>query len=234
MDWKTLDSLIQDHYSTLSPTQVETVSKELLEALNDKNTKPLQALKVAYILTLLQLKLSEPDKAKAAQFTRHFETILQHEIETTEMNPAEQAPAHLLYVRKLAEHYLHHLMMVAELSDSKLVMKKLQTIRLKNHQALLNAQGSGAGLWEKEQRHIAGYFRKHYLFFGLLLTFALYFSWTSFWHLSDFAMNQWVYSEFDISSVSFMIRDSLLLIFSASMIWAFIGYQKDISAEEKN
>lgn len=231
MDWKTLDSVIQDHYSTLSDEQVERLSKELLEALNNTETKPLQALKVAYVLALLQLKKAQSDKTKALQFANYFETILRHEIQTTELHPSEHAPAHLLYVRKLAEHYLHHLLMVSEFSQSKNVMKKLHAIRMSNHSALLNLQQTGAGLWRQEERRIQHYFRKHYLFFGLLLTFALYFSWMSFWELSDAIVMQWAYSEFSADSISYLIKDALLLIFSTGMVWAFIRYQS-VRAED--
>lgn len=225
MDWKALDSVIQDHYSTLSDKQVETLSKELLEALNDKGTKPLQALKVSYVLALLQLKKIHADKVKALQFANYFETIFQHEIQTTEQHPSAQAPAHLLYVRKLGEHYLHHLMMVSELSQAKSVTKKLHALRMKNHGALLNLKQTDSSLWKKEERRIQSYFRKHYLFFGLLISFALYFTWTSFWELSDTIMMQWVYSEFSVDSIGFLVRNSLLLFFSAGMVWAFVRYQ---------
>lgn len=225
MDWKALDSVIQDHYSTLSDEQVESLSKELLEALNDKGTQPLQALKVSYVLALLQLKKSQADKVKALQFANYFETIFQHEIQTTEQHPSDRAPAHLLYVRKLAEHYLHHLMMVSEWSQAKNVTKKLHALRMKNHGALLSLQQTDASLWKKEERRIQNFFRRHYLFFGLLLTFALYFTWTSFWELSDTLMMQWVYSEYSVDSVGFLIRNSLLLFFSAGTVWAFVRYQ---------
>jgi len=231
MDWKTLDELIQDNYSLIGADRAEEVSKELLQALNDGTTKPLQAAKVAYVLTLLQLKQEIVDQTKALQFLSYLDTILTHEISTAESDSSSQATGHLVYVRKLSEHYFHHLMVVAEFHSAKKVLKKLQSLRLKNHDALLSLQKAGSGLWHREVQKINRLFRKHYVFAGLLVTCSVFFAWTSFWDLSDFAMMQWVYSEYSVDSVSGLAHEALLLLFSLSIIGGFVAYQSDTEME---
>lgn len=230
MDWKALESLIHDHSESLDQEQVQALSAELLTSVASE-TKPLQAAKVAYVLVLLQLKSKTPDQAKASQFVQYLETILRHEIRETEISDKETAPAHLIYIRKLTEHYLHHLLMVSEAVGQKQIMKKIQKLRNENHDELLRIQNPLHSFWKKEQRMIKRSVGKHYLLAGFLLSIALYFSWTTFWGLSDFALSQWIYTEFSADSMSFLIRESLLLVFSLAFVGAFVKYQG--AAEEE-
>ena len=224
MDWKALEALVHDHSEALDPEQVQALSSELLSSISSE-TKPLQAVKAAYVLVLLQLRSQKPSQEKATQFLLYMDTILQHEIRETAMSEKESAPTHLLYVRKLAEHYFHHLLMVAEMSRAKKLMKKIQSLRNTNHSELLKIQNPLQSFWRKEQKLIQRAVQKHYLFAGFLLSIALYFAWTTFWELSDFAMSQWVYTEYSADSISFLMREGLLLIFSLSFVWAFARYQ---------
>lgn len=233
MDWKVLESLIHDHTERLESEKVQALSTELLTSVATE-TKPLQAAKVAYALVLLQLKSQSPDQEKAAQFIQYLETILNHEIRETEVSAKESATTHLVYIRKLAEHYFHHLQMVAEASGQKKLLKKLQKLRTENHDALLKIQNPLQSFWRKEQRMIRRAVCKHYLLAGFLLSVALYFSWTTFWELSDFALSQWIYTEFSADSLSFLIREGLLLIFSVAFIGAFLKYQGNGEEEEES
>jgi len=233
MDWKVLESLIHDHSEQLEPEQVQALSTELLTSVASE-TKPLQAAKVAYVLVLLQLKSQSPDQDKAAQFLQYLETIVKHEIRETEVSPKESAARHLVYIRKLTEHYLHHLQMVAEAVGQKKLLKKLQHFRRENHAALLKIQNPLQSFWRKEQRMIRKAVCRHYLLAGFLLSVALYFSWTTFWELSDFALSQWIYTEFSADSLSFLIREGLLLVFSVAFIGAFLKYQGSGEEEEES
>jgi hypothetical protein len=226
MDWKTLESLVHDHSEVLAPERVQELSNELLSSVSTE-TKPLQAVKVAYVLVLLQLRLEKPDQSKAVQFLDYLENILQHEIQQSEEKQHQNEPsrAHLIYVRKLTEHYFHHLLMSAELAEAKKVSKKIHAFRKKNHDELMKIQNPLHSFWKKEQKLIQRAVSKHYLFAGFLLSIALYFSWTTFWELSDFAMSQWVYTEYSADSISFLMREGLLLIFSISFVGAFVRYQ---------
>ncbi|MGE3278312.1 MAG: hypothetical protein AB7J40_00670 [Candidatus Altimarinota bacterium] len=224
MDWKELEALVHDHSETLEPEQVQALSSELLSNVSS-DTKPLQAAKVAYVLVLLQLRMEHADQEKAQQFLQYLTTILQHEIRETELSTKESAQTHLVYVRKIAEHYLHHLLMEAERVKAKKFMKQLQKLRHENHDALLKIQNPLLSFWRKEQKMISRAVSKHYVFAGFLLSIALYFSWTSFWELSDFAMSQWIYTEYTADSISFLMREGLLLIFAASFVWGFARYQ---------
>lgn len=224
MDWKTLESLVHENHDNLEPEKVQALSAELLTNIS-ADTKPLLAAKAAYILVLLQLRSKTPEHDKALQFLNYLETILKHEIQAAELNKEENAMSNLVYIRKLAEHYFHHLLMVAEMVESKDVLKKIHDLRKDNHSALLKIQNPLHSFWRKEQKMIKGAIRKHYLFAGFLLSIALYFSWTTFWELSDFAMSQWLYTEYSADSVSFLLREGMLLIFSISFVWAFVRYQ---------
>lgn len=224
MDWKTLESLVHDHSEVLEPERVQALSNELLSSVTTE-TKPLHAVKVAYVLALLQLRLPKPDQSKALQFLLYLENILKHEIQQIENSKDEKSQHQLIYVRKLAEQYLHHLLLAAEMAEAKKIAKKIQSLRKHNHDELLKIQNPLHGFWKKEQKLIQRAIGKHYLFVGFLLSIALFFSWTTFWEISDFAMSQWVYTEYSVDSVSFLMREGLLLLFSLGFVWAFVKYQ---------
>lgn len=230
MDWKILESLVHEHAQKLDAEKVQALSSELLTSVSE-GTKPLHAAKVAYVCALLQLKLHEPDENKAEQFVQYLENILEHETHETSVSEDEHASAHLVYIRKLAEQYYHHLLLVAEMVGAKKLMKHIHSRRQKNHDELLKIQNPLHSFWRKEQKLITRAILKHYVFAGFLLSVAMYFSWTTFWELSDFAMAQWIYTEYTADSLSFLIREGLLLVFSCAFIWAFVNYQGREEAE---
>jgi len=231
MQWKELEQHIHDNYAVIPEAEVEKISTELLKNLEEDVT-PLQAAKIAYALVLLQLKSDSMDEKKALQFAEHLVTILRHEIRETESNESDRSVAHLLYVRKLAEHYFHHLMVVAELMEADMIVEKLGKYRLKNHERLLTLQRSNQSLWQREQKVIKRAIRKYYLLAAFLLATALYFTWTTFWSLMDAAVGHWIYSEYSAASVGELIQQVLLLGFSACFVWGFVKYQQGSAEEE--
>jgi hypothetical protein len=197
------------------------------------DTKPLQVAKIAYTLCLLQLRAKYPDQEKALQFLAYFQKITAHEIAESEKTVDEAGTAHLLYVRKLIEHYLHHLHVTAALAKAKKFIKQVQVLRRDNHDALLHIQQQHHVLWKKERTLIRKGLQKNYLFAGFLFALSLYFAWTSFWQLSDFAMAQWVFSEWSGDSLAIVIRDATLFVFSFSVALAFVKYQTLRAGEEE-
>lgn len=231
MDWKTLEELTHER-NPLPEQQVEDISRELLGSIAN-DTKPLQAAKIAYTLCLLQLRAKHPDQEKALQFLAYFQKITAHEIAESEKAVDEAGTAHLLYVRKLIEHYLHHLHVTAVLAKAKKFTKQVQTMRRDNHDALLQIQQQHRVLWKKERSLIRKGLQRNYLFAGFLFALSLYFAWTSFWQLSDFAMAQWVFSEWSSDALSIVVRDAVLFVFSLSVALAFVGYQRASAVDEE-
>lgn len=231
MDWKTLEELTHEN-NPLPEQRIEEISRELLGSIAQE-TKPLQAAKIAYTLCLLQLRAKEPQQEKALQFLAYFQKITAHEIAESEKAVDEAGTAHLLYVRKLVEHYLHHLHVTAALAKTKKFMKQVTSLRRDNHDALLQLQQQHRVLWKKERSLIRKSLQKNYLFAGFLFALSLYFAWTSFWQLSDFAMAQWVFSEWSSDTLSVVVRDAVLFVFSFSVALAFVGYQKTTISEEE-
>ena len=230
MKWNAIEALIHENYRNLNKKELESISAELLTGITD-GMNPLAAAKIAYVLTLLQLKSMPVNERKALHFLENLRAIIKHELEVAELSREKNASVHLLYVRKLAEHYLHHLMILAELRDAKDVQAKLKALRKKNHERLLELQPSGGSFYNKERQLIKRTIRKHYLFSGFLFSIALYFSWISFWSLFDFVFARWVYSEFNSEIVYQLTQKSLLFLFALSFIWGFIKYQSDPNYE---
>jgi len=232
MHWKELEKIIHDNHDDISKQDAEEFSQKLLASIAE-DTQPLQAAKAAYALILLQLKQKQPQKEKALQFVKHLRTILKHEISETEISRAKNAQAHLVYVRKLAEQYFHHLMVIAEIKDAKKVLKALHTLRKSNHMKLLKLQKTTHSFWHHEQKLIKDSLKHHYLFVGFLFSIALYFAWTSFWSLADTVFSHWIYSEYSAISLTQTIQNVLLLLFSLSFIKGFISYQGAVQREEE-
>lgn len=230
MEWQQLEGLIHDNDTLLKQSEIEQHSTDILKSLNN-DAEPLQAAKMAYVLALLQLKAKKMNQEKVLQFLDHMRQILKHEFITTEARSDEKANAHLLYIRKLAEHYLHHLLVLAEMRKADRVAYKVQKLRRSNHDNLLQLQRGHQVFWKRERQLIKKSLTKHYLFTGFLLSIALYFSWTTFWNLSDFVVSQWVYSEHSAESVATIIRQGLLLTFSISFVVAFVKYQQSPQLE---
>lgn len=231
MDWKTLEELTHER-NPLPEQQIEEISRELLGSIAHE-TKPLQAAKIAYTLCLLQLRATSLQEEKALQFLAYFQKITSHEITESEKAGDEAGTAHLLYVHKLVEHYLHHLHVTAALVKAKKFVRHVQALRRNNHDASLQLRQQHQVLWKKERALIRKGFQRNYLFAGFLFALSLYFAWTSFWQLSDFAMAQWVFSEWSSDSISFLIRDATLFVFSLSVALAFVKYQTFKVGEEE-
>lgn len=219
-----LSQIIHDNYTSFDKKAVEEISQDLLGNLN-QNAKPLEAARIAYALALLQLKSEHPNEAKALRFIDNLKTILKHEIGEAEDSSDEKAGAHLIYVRKLAEQYFHHLMLFAEKNRTKKAIKKLSALRKMNHDNILSIQKTPSILVQMEQKKIEKLFRNHFIFTGMLFIIALYLAWSTFWGLMDFVMSSWVYSEFNSSIIFALSQKALLLIFSISFIFGFVKYQ---------
>jgi len=224
MHWQLLEDLIHDHQLRLTKGEVERRSTELLQSL-DQETKALHGAKIAYTLALLQLKAKQLNQSKVLQFTDHLRKILKHEINMAELKNNKEGDQELIHVRKLAEHYFHHLLVMAKVREAKKVIHMLRKILRKNHAALLKLHKTVGMFWKQEQDLIQKTVKKHYLFAGFLLAIALYFAWTTFWGLTDFVLEQWVYSEFNAETLASLIQQAMLLLFSISFIWAFARYQ---------
>ncbi|MDP2691134.1 MAG: hypothetical protein U1C97_01355 [Candidatus Gracilibacteria bacterium] len=231
MQWKELEGIIHDHSKALKSEQVEEISSELLKDLGNGD-KPLQAAKIAYVLALLQLRTQFPNAEKCLQFIQHLKTILDHEVQDAELSESEHSLAHLVYVRKLAEHYYHHLMMLAEGHQEGKIVAELKTLRRKNHIQLLKLQTSSNPFWRQERNVIRKAMRSHYLFTALIFSIALFFAWDTFWSLMDYGMAQMIYSEYPVEAVSTIVQKVLLLLFSLSFVWGFVSYQRGHSTEE--
>lgn len=232
MNWKDLESIISDPQVTVRKAEAEQISAELLESLQD-DTKPLQAARVAYTLCLLQLKQRYPEEAKVKRFLEYLRKILKHEIQETELSKDEHAEAHLHYVRKLAEHYFHHLMLLCETKNLPESLQRLHKLRKSNHVKLLQLQRSTTGFWQKEQKIIKKTLKNHYLFVGFLLSIALFFAWNSFWSLADMAFNHWIYSTYSSDQLSMILKQAFLLLFSMSFVAGFVGYQRSVIADDE-
>ena len=231
MNWKDLEAIISDHQSSVRKAEAERLSTQLLENLQ-ADTQPLQAARAAYALCLLQLKQRYPEEAKVKQFVEYLRKILKHEIQEAEISQDEHADAHLLYVRKLAEHYFHHLMMLCESKNLSKALHRLHQLRTSNHVKLLQLQRSTTSFWQKEQQIIKKTLKNHYLFVGFLFAIAVYFAWSSFWSLADAAFNHWIYSTYSAEQLGTLVQQAFLLLFSVSFIGGFVSYQGSMKKEE--
>lgn len=231
MHWKDLEEIIHDNAVLLKEEQVESLSTKLLKELKE-GTKPLQAARIGYALVLLQLKTDPVNEKSALQFFKHLVQILKHEIQVTEGSSEDHSSSHLIYVRKLAEQYFHHLMLIAELKGADRLVKKVHALRRKNHEKLLKLQRSTQTFWKREEQLIQKTLKEHYLFAGFLLAIALYFAWSSFWTLSDTALAHWVYSEYGSAQFGDLLQNVFLLLFSLTVIAGFVSYQKQEARED--
>jgi len=232
MHWKELESLIHDNYSSLANKKVDEISKQLLGDLTNADN-PLQAAKTAYVLALLQLKAEKPSEIKCIQFIVYMQTIVEHEIKETKVSRQKNAPAHLQYIYKLVDQYLHHLITIADIKNCNDSLYKLTTLRKKFHRQMFKLKKADKTYWQLEQRKIKNFLRRHIWFSNFVLVASLYFAWTSFWSLSDYLLNHWIYSQYTLESVFDIASKSLLLVFAASVLWAFLKYQKVDNALDK-
>ncbi len=226
MEWKALERITHHHYDLIPESEVEELSSQLLRMIHNDSTEPLEAAKIAYTLVLVQLKREKPNLEKAKKFFTMLTKILKHEIQETELHPHENAEGHLLYVRKLAEHYFHHMMVVSELRECHGLTRSIHRLRRQNHEKLIKLQRSHETFWNREQQIIRSTLQSHYVFFGALFAMALFFSWNSFWSISDFAMAQWVFSEVSAEQVGALVQQAMMLVFSLGFLWFFSSYQK--------
>lgn len=229
MHWQHLESLVHDNSARYKAAELENYSSEILSSLKD-DSEPLQAARMAYVLTLIQLKADQISHKKTLQFFDHLCTILKHEISVSESDGKE---AHTVYVRKLAEQYFHHLALVAEDRGVEMIAEKIHAFRRSNHEKLMRKEYAHHTFRHREERFIQSIIKKHYLFVGFLFALALYFSWTTFWGMMDFAMARWVFSEFTAQQAVTLIQQAFLLLFSLSFVWAFVKYQKHPSLGEE-
>lgn len=232
MHWQSLENIIHDHEARMSKAEVEKISSEILESL-DNESQPLHAARMAYALTLLQLKQKKVNIAKAAVFFDNLCQILKHEIKMAEADLSEAAETHLVYVRKLAEQYFHHLSLLAENRGEDMLLERIHAFRKSNHEKLMRKELAHHTFREREQRFIQKIIKRHYLFVGFLFAIALYFSWTTFWGMMDFAVAQWVFSEFTAEHAATLVQQAFLLLFSVSFVWAFVKYQKNPAIQEE-
>ncbi|MDF2378654.1 MAG: hypothetical protein P1V18_00325 [Candidatus Gracilibacteria bacterium] len=225
MNWHSIENLVNDNYSLLEKEQVLSVSEQLLSSVDD-NTSPLQAARMTYLMVLLELKSKDTDEEKALHYIGNLTKILKHEITETEYSENEGAQGHLLYVRKLSEHYFHHIALLADKAKADRVYARIKRFRIKNHQRTLDLQPSLSGFRKKEEKLIKKTIQKHYVFMGFLFAIALFFAWNSIWNLTDFAVAKWVTHKSSTETLNGMIQQGLMLTFSMSFIWAFSKYQK--------
>lgn len=226
MNWSSVENLVHDNYSLLEKEQVLSVSEQLLSSVDDA-TKPLQAARITYLLILLELKNKEMVEDKALLYLDNLNKILKHEAQETEISQHEHAEAHLRYVLKLADQYLHHIAVLAEIMDAERITKRAQRLRKHNHEQLMLVQHPAEGFWRKEQALIKRAIRKHYLFMGFLFALSLFFAWNSLWNLADVAIAEWVLQINRDQDLSQIVQNSLLLTFSLCYIAAFTRYQRE-------
>jgi transcriptional regulator CtsR len=229
MHWQDLESHIHDNSARYTQTQMEKLSAEILESLKD-NSKPMQAARMAYVLTLIQLKAKKVSTKRSLKFFNHLCQILKHEISVSEANGSA---AQTVYARKLSEQYFHHLSLIADDREQDMLAERIHAFRKSNHEKLMRKEFAHHTFREREERFIQSIIKKHYLFVGFLFAIALYFSWTTFWSMMDFAMAQWVFSEFTTEHAVKLIQQAFLLLFSMSFVWAFVKYQKNPSLQEE-
>lgn len=225
MNWHAVENLVNDNYSSLNKEQVMAVSEQILTSV-DEETSPLQAARMTYLMVLLELKNKEMNEEKAVNYIENLTKILKHEITETEYSDKEGAQEHLLYVRKLSEHYFHHIALMADKVKADKVYSRIKRYRIKNHQRILDMQPSLDSFRKKEQKMIKKTLQSHYIFAGFLFAIALFFAWNSLWNLTDYAIAQWVTQKATSRSLNEAIQQGLLLTFSFSFIWAFAKYQK--------
>jgi hypothetical protein len=223
MHWQSFESLIHDNSARYKQSEVEKLSADILASLKD-DSKPMQAARMAYVLTLIQLKAKKVETKRAVKFFSHLCQILKHEISVSEADGNE---AHTVYVRKLSEQYFHHLSLIAEERDQDMLTERIHAFRKSNHEKLMRKEYAHHTFRDREERFIQSIIKKHYLFAGFLLAIALYFSWTTFWAMMDFAVAQWVFSEFTAEHAATLVQQAFLLLFSMSFIFAFVKYQSN-------
>ncbi len=230
MHWQDFESHIHDNSVRYTQTEADKLSAEILKSLSN-DSKPMQAARMAYSLTLIQLKTKKVSTQKTLQFFNHLCQILKHEIS---MSEAEGNEAHTVYVRKLAEQYFHHLSLLAEDRDEDMLNERIHAFRKSNHEKLMRKEYAHHTFRDREERFIQSIIKKHYLFVGFLFAIALYFSWTTFWGMMDFAMAQWVFSEFTADHAAMLVQQAFLLLFSVSFVWAFVKYQKNPALQQES
>lgn len=211
MHWKIIEEIIHHDDSLLPVKTVEMISKRLRDDLS-KHTKPLTALKIAYLLTLLKLKCAAKNEKEILKSFSHFAEILLHEIETTENQ---------YYVRSIADHYLSHLSLLAK--DESKILRKISKLQMKNHSALLALNPPKL---ERERKFIVGTLKKHFVFAGFLLSLALYFMLSSLFNMASFAEEYLVFSEYTSATINGFINNFFLILFAGSVIFGFFYFFK--------
>lgn len=223
MHWKDLENVLHDSRMTIPEEDVHRTTYVLLNEL-EESARALQGAKMAYLLALIHLKNERPELSRALSYIDHLDRLMQQEIEEYEPFYNDEAQAHVLLVRKLADQYLHHLMIVSDLRGHHDVLKKLAPIRSKNHQELLELHGISNALKEREQNLIAKAFQNHSVFAGFLVALSVFFGWTAITNLSDYALASYLYT--DAKQTTSIWYYALLLIFSGSFLWGFVYYQR--------
>lgn len=184
MEWKSLDTVINDTETVIAAPDVQTISQNLLSELQD-GTDPLHAAKIAYTLALLALKSEDRKAEEAIKYIEYLNTLISHIVEVLELNNKRN---HLVYVRSLADHWFEHLLMMASFMEEMDVITLLQSLRNKNHEKLLSLKNFDDKASGHEKRRLKKAIRRHAIFAGFFLAFSLFIGINSFYQIVNFAI----------------------------------------------
>lgn len=224
MNWKTLETIVNDSGAKLPEENVARISAVLEKEIH-QDSKPLEAAKIAYALAIVALRKEVVIEKDVLRYVDFLSQTIDHEISEIECLEKEGSSYRIVSLRKQAEHEYHHLMVLADGRNAKQVVKTLIRLRRKNYESMLKNLHLDRTLLSREKRFLKRTLRKHAIATGILVSLALYFGLNAFFALSDYAVASWALSTIS-QKPSQLFSQILMVFFSGAVLWLLTQSQR--------